>query len=182
MASVRLESMSARLSKGTRYMLLPELSLSGAKEPIFNGYWRSSHIVISTNRDVNTAAVRDTDIIHSSQDTERSKHLGFLRLLTSWLEGLSFIEISTVVGINDEELRAILHGEVLLRPDAYERIERLLKITKQLRSLMQYRVIGWWYKTGDPELGGKSPLDLLRDNHITDLERVVDSYFDTSYT
>lgn len=182
MASIRLKAMSVKLSKGTQHTPLLELSSSGIKEPVFEGYWRSPHVVIWANRVVNKMAPRDTDITHSPQDTEHSKYLGFLRLLTSWLEGLSFAEISTVVGIKHEELRAVLHGEALLSPDAYDRIERLLEITKQLRSLMQYRVIGWWYKTGDPELNGRSPLDLLKDNRITDLERVVNSYFDTSYT
>ena len=182
MASIRLESMSAKLNRGTQHTPLPELSLSGGKEQVFNGYWRSPYEVIGAHRVVNRMAPKDTDITHSSQDTERLKYLGFLRLLTSWLEGLSFAEISTAVGMKHEELRAVLHGKVLLSSDAYDRIERLLKITKKLRSLMQYRVIGWWYRTGDPELNGKSPLDLLKDDRITDLERVVNSYFDTSYT
>lgn len=182
MARIRLESMSAKLNKRTQHTPLFELSSSGVKEPIFNGYWRSPHEVIGAYRVVNRMAPKDTDVTHSFQDTERSKYLGFLRQLTSWLEGLSFAEVSTAVGMKHEELRAVLHGKVLLSSDAYDRIERLLEITKQLRSLMQYKVIGWWYKTDDPELNGKSPLDLLKDNRITDLEKVVNSYFDTSYT
>lgn len=182
MASIRLELMSAKRNKRTQYTPLLELPSSWVKEPVFDGYWRSPYVASGASRVVNRMAPRDTDITNFSQDTERSKYLGFLRLLTSWLEGLSFAEISTVVGIKNEELRAVLHGKTLLSPDAYDRIERLLEITKQLRSLMQYRVIGWWYKTGDPELNGRSPLDLLKDNRITDLERVVNSYFDTSYT
>lgn len=137
------------------------------KDAVFNGYQRS---------------LSATNIPPSSYDTELSSNgLSLLGLLISRLEGLTCLEISTVVGMDEEELRGVLHKETSLKPDAHQRIERLFMITEKLRSLMQHRVIGWWYRTSDPELNGQSPLELLKADRIADLEKVVNSYFDTSY-
>ena len=150
------------------------------QDTVFNGYQRSP---CSASGAIILRAFSVTDIPPPSQDTESSSTgLSLLRLLTSRLEGLTFSEISTVVGVDPEGLREILHHNTPLGLNICDRIERLYQITERLRSLMQHRLVGWWYRTSDPELNGQSPLELLKDNRIADLERVVDSYFDTSYT
>ena len=150
------------------------------RDTVLNGYQRGLYPVSGT---ITTKDFSSTDIPSPSYDTEfSSTGLSLLRLLTSRLEGLTFAEVSTVVGIDPVDLREILHQKTPLELVIYDRIERLFRLTERLRSLMQHRVIGWWYRTSDPELNGQSPLELLKDNRIADLERVVDSYFDTAYT
>jgi len=46
---------------------------------------------------------------------------------------------------------------------------------------MESSVIGWWYKTSDPALKGKSPIEVLSEDRLDDLEQVVTSYFDPAY-
>lgn len=104
-----------------------------------------------------------------------------LRLLTAWLEGMKFAEISIVVGIETGNLRKILHGKLRLNRSKYSRIERVLKITRSLRSLISEEDIGRWYRTSDPALNGLSPIEALKKQKIAEVERVVESYFDPSY-
>ena len=94
---------------------------------------------------------------------------------------MTFTEVSTVVGMDQSDLRAVLHGEVSLEQKYYDRIERMANVTRQMRSLISHQKVGWWYRVSIPKLNGNSPLDLLKDNRITDLERLVNSYFDPSY-
>ena len=117
-------------------------------------------------------------------DSHDSNHLSRLRLLTGWLDDMSFAEVATVVGIDQFYLRDVLHEKRLLRANTYSQIERMLDLTRRLRLIMQPEIIGWWYRTSDPKLSGKSPLELLADNRSTGLEQielVVSSYFDISY-
>lgn len=117
-------------------------------------------------------------------DSHNSNHLTRLRLLTGWLEDMSFAEVATVVGIDQSYLRDVLHEKRLLRANTCSQIKRVLDLTRQLRLIMQPEIIGWWYRTSDPKLSGKSPLELLAGDRTTGLERlelVVSSYFDISY-
>ena len=127
----------------------------------------------------------DTLHFHNSDHLQKNEHLKcliLLRLLTGWLVGMTFSEVSTVVGMDQSDLRAVLHGKASLEQRCYDRIERMANVTRQMRSLISYLKIGWWYRVSIPRFNGKSPLDLLKDNRITDLEQLVDSYFDPSYT
>lgn len=119
--------------------------------------------------------------IHIDDIPDDSKHLAMLRLLTGRLEGMSFSEVSTVVGIDGSDLRAVLHGKSQLESATYNRIQRLSIMTRRLRTIVRHRAIGWWYRTSDPELNGKSPLELLKKNRIAELERLVESYFIIQY-
>lgn len=116
------------------------------------------------------------------QKNELLKCMILLRLLTGWLVGMTFSEVSTVVGMDQSDLRAVLHGKASLEQKYYDRIERMANVTRQIRSLISHHKVGWWYRVSIPRFNGNSPLDLLKDNRITDLERLVDSYFDPSYT
>lgn len=127
----------------------------------------------------------DTSHFPNSDHLQRNEHLKcliLLRLLTGWLVGMTFSEVSTVLGVEQSDLRAVLHGKASLEQKCYDRIERMANVTRQMRSLISHSKIGWWYKVSIPRFNGESPLDLLKDNRITDLEQLVDSYFDPSYT
>lgn len=112
---------------------------------------------------------------------ELLKCLILLRLLTGWLVGMTFAEVSTVVGMGQSDLRDVLHGKALLEQKYCNRIQRTANVTRQIRSLISYQKVGWWYRASIPRFNGDSPLDLLKDNRITDLEQLVNSYFDPSY-
>ena len=129
----------------------------------------------------------DLDKSHSHnsehlQKNELLKCMILLRLLTGWLVGMTFSEVSTVVGMDKSDLRAVLHGKASLEQKYYGRIERMANVTRQMRSLISHHKVGWWYRVSIPRFNGDSPLDLLENNRITDLERLVNSYFDPSYT
>ena len=112
---------------------------------------------------------------------ELLKCLILLRLLTGWLVGMTFAEVSAVVGMNQSDLRDVLHGKASLEQQYCYRIQRTANVTRQIRSLISHQKVGWWYRTSIPRFNGDSPLDLLKDNRITDLEQLVNSYFDPSY-
>ena len=114
-------------------------------------------------------------------DLSRS-HLPQLRLLTGWLEGMTFAETAIVVGMERAKLRAVLHGQDELEPGHCNRIERMAAVTCRIRSLISHQKVGWWYRVSIPRLNGKSPLELLKNDRVADVERLVDSYFDTSYS
>ena len=116
------------------------------------------------------------------QKNELLKCMILLRLLTGWLVGMTFSEVSKVVGMDQSDLRAVLHGKASLEQKYYDRIERMANVTRQMRSLISHHKVGWWYRVSIPRFNGDSPLDLLEDNRITDLEHLVNSYFDPSYT
>ena len=117
-----------------------------------------------------------------SQRSEQLKFLALLQFLTDSLVGMTFEEVSTVVGMDQSDLRAVLQGKASLEQKYYDRIERMADITRQMRSLISHNKLGWWYRVGIPRFDGNSPLDLLKAKRITDLERLVNSYFDPSYT
>lgn len=112
---------------------------------------------------------------------ESLKCLILLRLLTGWLVGMTLAEVSIIVGMNQSDLRDVLHGKAPLEQKYYDRIECMANVTRQIRSLISHRKVGWWYRASIPRLNGNSPLDLLKDNRIDDLEQLVNSYFDPSY-
>lgn len=117
-----------------------------------------------------------------NEDNDESlKCLILLRLLTGWLVGMTLAEVSTIVGMNQSDLRDVLHGKAPLEQKYYDRIERMANVTRQIRSLISHQKVGWWYRVSIPRLNGSSPLDLLKDNRIADLEKLVNSYFDPSY-
>lgn len=104
-----------------------------------------------------------------------------LRLLTAWLDGMEFSEVSIVVGIDASNLRRILHGKLPLNRSKHSRIERVLNITRLMRSLIDEKDIGQWYRSSIPSLKNASPLESLRKHKIAQVERLVESYFDPSY-
>ncbi len=104
-----------------------------------------------------------------------------LRLLTAWLDGLTFAEVSKIVGVESETLREILHARLLLDRSIQTRVEHVLEITRLLRQVIAEEDVGRWYKTSDPALNGLSPIEALQKNKIAELERAVKSYFDPSY-
>ena len=104
-----------------------------------------------------------------------------LRILTAWLEDMKFAEVSVVVGIEVNDLRDILHGKVRLNRSKYSRIDRVLEITRLLRTIIDEKDIDRWYRTSDPALNGLSPIEALKKQKIAEVERVVESYFDPSY-
>lgn len=117
-----------------------------------------------------------------NEDNDESlKCLLLLRLLTGWLVGMTLAEMSTIVGMNQSDLRDVLQGKAPLEQKYYDRIERMANVTRQIRSLISHQKVGWWYRANIPRFNGDSPLDLLKDNRITDLEQLVNSYFDPSY-
>lgn len=119
-----------------------------------------------------------------SGDSQDSSYLIQLRLLTGWLYDMTFAEVSTVLGMDQAYLRDVLHEEAELTLNNYRQIKCVLDLTRQLRSILKPEIIGWWYRTSDPELSGKSPLELLEDNRTDGLEQlkqVVSSYFNMSY-
>jgi hypothetical protein len=67
-----------------------------------------------------------------------------LRLLTAWLRGLNFAQVSTVAGIPSAQLRRVLHGELVLQKSRRERIGRLVEMTRQLRALLAEDAVGDW--------------------------------------
>ena len=95
--------------------------------------------------------------------------------------GMTFAEVSAVVGMNQSDLRDVLHGKASLEQRYCNRIQRTANITCQIHSLISHQKVGWWYRVSIPRLNGSSPLDLLKDNRIADLEQLVNSYFDPSY-
>lgn len=123
----------------------------------------------------------DKSVMRIDDMSDDSCYLAMLRLLTGRLEGMTFPEVSTVVGMDRVELRAVLHGKSQLESTTSDRIRRLSEMTRRLRIILRHRAIGWWYRTSDPELNGKSPLELLKENRITELERLVESYFTIQY-
>ena len=104
-----------------------------------------------------------------------------LGLLTAWLDGLTFSEVSDVAGIPVENLRRVLHGELALQPSRHDRIERVLRLTMRLRTLLPDDQVGEWYRTSIPALKGQSPVEALKKKRILEVERVVESYFDLNY-
>lgn len=117
-----------------------------------------------------------------SQRSEQLKFLALLQFLTDSLVGMTFEEVSTVVGMDQSDLRAVLQGKAPLEQECYDRIERIANVTRQIRSLISHQKVGWWYRVSIHRFNGSSPLDLLKDNRIADLEHLVNSYFDPSYT
>lgn len=105
-----------------------------------------------------------------------------LRLLTGWLKGLTFAEVSSVVNINERDLRKVLHGKAEPHPDQADRIDRLKRLTHNLRLVIPADKIGWWYKTNDPALNGQTPIEALRDGRLADIEQIAASYLDPSYS
>ena len=104
-----------------------------------------------------------------------------LRLLTAWLEDMDFSEVSIVVGIAVDNLRKILHGTLPLNKSKCPRIERVLEMTRRLRTIIAEEDVGRWYRTSDPALNDMSPIEALKKQKIAEVERVVESYFDPSY-
>lgn len=184
-------------TESQRKVRTPYLTESGRQVqdvPCQNRRQRNPQIIDHAPRDQDTrtgsndaGSAEDTlfasDPFHAG-DPHDLNHLAQLRLLTGWLDDMSLAEVATVVGIDQSYLRDVLHEEKLLRSNNYSRIERMLDLTRRLRLIMRPQIIGWWYKTGDPKLSGKSPLELLagdRTAGLERLERVVSSYFNTSY-
>jgi hypothetical protein len=116
----------------------------------------------------------------SLDESDRNWHVA-LRILTAWLRGLNFAQVSTVVGIPEEQLRRILHGELGLQKSKHERIERTLELTRRLRTLLAGEAIGDWFRTGIPALKNETPLEALRKRKVGTVEKLVASYFDPSY-
>ena len=111
--------------------------------------------------------------------------LSALRLLTGWLHDMTSAEAAATVGMDRDRLQAVLHQRETLTPDENARIRRMLELNRHLRMAIKQRAMAWWYRTEDPELGGQSPLEALAENYdtgISRLEKVVDGYFEMSYS
>ena len=74
-----------------------------------------------------------------SQRSEQLKFLALLQFLTDSLVGMTFEEVSTVVGMDQSDLRAVLQGKASLEQEYYDRIERIANVTRQIRSLISHQ-------------------------------------------
>jgi hypothetical protein len=104
-----------------------------------------------------------------------------LRLLAAHLDGLAFPEVATVIGISEDNLTRILHGEMKLQPSRHSRIDQLLQITLNLRRVITEDAVGDWFRTPIPALKDLTPLEAVRKRKVDAVARIVESYFDPSY-
>ena len=110
-----------------------------------------------------------------------SDRSGRLRLLAEWLDEMTPAETAAVAGMPPLALRSALRAEAPLTPAVCDRVDRVAEATRLLRTLLAHDKIVQWYRGGVPRFGGLTPLDLLRQDRVSDLENLVNSYFDPSY-
>lgn len=104
-----------------------------------------------------------------------------VRLLAAHLHGLSFSDVSTVIGMKPESVRRVLHGDQKLQGSKREQIGRMLAVTTKLRRLLSEDAVGTWFQTPVPGLKNTTPLETVRKRQLEKVERLVESYFDPSY-
>lgn len=121
-------------------------------------------------------------LVSSDEGDHRRNWSVALRLLTAHLHGLRFDEVATVVGMKPDNLRQILHGEARLQPNAHDRIDVLLRITTELRKVLEIDAVGDWFRTPIPALKGETPLSAAKKRRLNEIAAVVESYFDPSYS
>ena len=120
-------------------------------------------------------------LLHGSEDDDERNWSVAVRLLAAHLYGLTFSEVSTVIGMKPESVRKVLHGEQKLQASRRDQIGRMLAVTTKLRRLLDDDAVGDWFRTPVPTLKNSTPLETVRKRQVEKIERVVDSYFDPSY-
>lgn len=105
-----------------------------------------------------------------------------LRILAARLRGLRFSEAARVAGLKPSHMARILHGDLLLQPSKAIQVDRMLVLTQRLALTLQEDAIGEWFMTEIPALGDLTPLQAIERHRIDDVEKVVESYLDFSYS
>ena len=142
------------------------------------GQWASS------NR-ANDAAIRGTPLALNADTVDTPEKQ--LRFLLNFFDDFSQQEIASCTGIDIHNINEVMAGTKDIPLKAISRIKHMYHLTMRLRAIMDDKAIVWWFRESDPELRGKSPMDLLHtddtnDPSISILHELVDGYFDPSYS
>lgn len=104
-----------------------------------------------------------------------------IRLLAAHLHGLTFDEVSRVIGMKPDSVKKVLHGSQKLQGSKHAQIGRMLAVTTNLRRLLDEDAVGEWFRTPIPALNRETPLEVIRKRQLEKVEKIVESYFDPSY-
>lgn len=128
-----------------------------------------------------TGILRNVNKVHEQGDIARNRGHA-IRLAVGWMEGLTFAEAAGILGVSEENLRRILHGELVVSNSRFERVAEVLELLSLLRDMVPSDLLAEWFRRPVPALGNQTPLESLRKRRVSDVLKVVRGYFDPSFS
>ena len=110
---------------------------------------------------------------------ERRATLG---IVMAWLKGFELEDAAVLIGTSPTRLVAWLHGEMSIPRSKDVRLKQIADVIRVLWKVLEPAATDRWFKTAVPDLNGMTPLEAFHRKQGSQVERVVRSYLDTSFS
>ena len=95
--------------------------------------------------------------------------------------GISGSNIALLVGATPQTLSRWTTGKNAPQSEHLARLLELEYLAEQLAEFFKPEDVRHWLMAPHPELGGKAPMELLRDNRFSDIRDVIERLRDSAY-
>ena len=95
--------------------------------------------------------------------------------------GISGSNIALLVGATPQTLSRWTTGKNAPQSEHLMRLLELEYLAEQLAEFFKPEDVRHWLMAPHPELGGKAPMELLRDNRFSDIRDVIERLRDSAY-
>jgi hypothetical protein len=93
--------------------------------------------------------------------------------------GVTQSDIAAATGVTDRAVRGWQSSSI--RPQRYDRLAELRDIVLVLSDSLTPRGVGQWLHARNRLLGGRRPVELLKDGDVEDVRRAAAAFADGSY-
>lgn len=105
-----------------------------------------------------------------------------LGVVMAWLQGFELDEAAALIGTSSPRLVSWLHGEISIPRSKDARLKQIADVIRVLWNVLEPAATNRWFTTSVPDLDGMTPLEAFRRNRGEQVERVVRSYLETSFS
>lgn len=119
---------------------------------------------------------------HARRSRATVERIVDLGLLLARLDGLERDEIALILHVSPTKLTALVRQTDSISTSQGERVAQALGIVDELHKVIERRGTARWFRLPIPELAGRTPIDALAHGKYDQVEALVRSYLDPSYT
>lgn len=95
--------------------------------------------------------------------------------------GVSQVDVAHVAQVDPKTVYAWKATNARPRAQAYDRLDGLREVVRVLSDSLTARGVGQWLHARNRLIGGRRPLDVLRDGGLPDVLQVAHSFVDGAY-
>ncbi|MGK2855388.1 MAG: antitoxin Xre/MbcA/ParS toxin-binding domain-containing protein [Microbacteriaceae bacterium] len=111
-----------------------------------------------------------------------SQRITLLGILLAQLQNVSFQDVSTLLGVKEAQLVRFMQGAANIPDRKADQWQLIADILQDLAQILRSDAIGRWLNTQVPDLGGKTPLQMVSAGKANRVAALTRSYLDGSFS